>query len=656
MIELENEIKKLSGPILILGAGGFVGANLFHMLHALRQDVFAVMGRFPVWRLENVSGYHIIQCDLTLEHHLKNVLDKIHPATVFDCVAYGAYSFQKDIEKIYKTNLFLKTNLILELIKRKIPCYIHAGTSSEYGVFSDRPKEEVMLTPNSHYAVTKAAVSNLIYFAGKEEGLCCANLRLYSAYGPLEDAARLIPNIIKQGLEGRLPPFVKPETSRDFIYIDDVCSAFVKAATHLKKENWGESFNIGSGVKTTIRDLALTAKDLYHVQENPVFESMASRIWDTQDWVSNPTKAHHLLDWKAKYSLKEGLLKTTEWFKTLKNKQSYFEFSEQSNLNRKLKNSISAIVACYKDALAMPIMVERLVAVFEKCKIEYEIILVNDGSPDNSEEVIKNLSSQNAHIMGITHARNFGSQQAFRSGMEIANFEACVLLDGDLQDPPELIEQFIEKWRVGFDVVYGVRTKREASWFMQWAYKFFYRVFSWASSIPIPRDAGDFSLMDKRVVAWILACRERDLFLRGLRAYVGFKQIGAPYIRPERMFGKTTNSLFKNFDWAKKGIFSFSKKPLNILTGVGISLVCFTVLLAIYQIISRLLFPGSAPHGVTTLMLLIMFFGSFTILSISIIGEYISKIFEEVKARPNFIRKHFIKEGQIQPLELNELK
>ena len=146
---------------------------------------------------------------------------------------------------------------------------------------------------------------------------------------------------------------------------------------------------------------------------------------------------------------------------------------------------------------------------------------------------------------------------------------------------------------------------------------------------------------------WILACNERDLFLRGLRAYVGFKQIGVPYFRPERMFGKTTNSFFKNIDWAKKGIFSFSKTPLNILTSTGFLLLLFTLILAVVQINLKLFAPDSAPKGVTTLMLLIMFFGSFTIFSVSLLGEYIAKIFEEVKARPHFIRKGIIRNGEI---------
>jgi len=221
-------------------------------------------------------------------------------------------------------------------------------------------------------------------------------------------------------------------------------------------------------------------------------------------------------------------------------------------------------------------------------------------------------------------------------------------MDGDLQDPPELIADFVAKWREGFDVVYGVRTKREAAWYMQIAYKAFYRIFDYFSSVPIPRDAGDFSLIDRRVVRWLLACEERDLFLRGLRAYVGFSQTGVPYARPERMFGRSTNSVLKNFGWAKKGILSFSRTPLDVLTFSGIALVLISSVLGALQLLARLFFPGLAPRGITTVVLLIIFFGSFTIFAVSLIGEYIAKIFEEVKARPAFIRRHLIRAGEIR--------
>ena len=164
------------------------------------------------------------------------------------------------------------------------------------------------------------------------------------------------------------------------------------------------------------------------------------------------------------------------------------------------RKKISAIIACYRDAPAIPIMHERLAAVFQKIGVDYEIIFVNDCSPDDSREVLADLAKRDPRVTVINHTRNFGSQNAFTSGMQVCTGDACVLLDGDLQDPPELIEAFHQKWQEGYDVVYGVRVKRDATLFLQVAYKAFYRLFRAASYVPMPLDAGDFSLLDRRVV------------------------------------------------------------------------------------------------------------------------------------------------------------
>jgi dolichol-phosphate mannosyltransferase len=233
--------------------------------------------------------------------------------------------------------------------------------------------------------------------------------------------------------------------------------------------------------------------------------------------------------------------------------------------------------------------------------------------------------------------------------MRIASKNSVVLLDGDLQDPPELIEKFVEEWRKGFDVVYGRRVKREATLFMQVAYKAFYRLFDYFSYVRVPRDAGDFSLMDRRVVGALLQFPERDLFLRGVRAFAGFRQTGVDYVRPERMFGVTTNSLLRNINWAKKGILSFSNVPLNILSFLGAVLLVVVVAGMIVEAALKVLVPNIAPKGVTTVLLSIGFFGAVDLFALALIGEYVAKIFEEVKQRPLFIRRSVIKDGEVRP-------
>jgi glycosyltransferase involved in cell wall biosynthesis len=312
---------------------------------------------------------------------------------------------------------------------------------------------------------------------------------------------------------------------------------------------------------------------------------------------------------------------------------------------------ISAIIACYRDAPAVPIMHERLVTVFQKIGVDYEIIFVNDGSPDNAREVLADLASVDNHVVVINHARAFGSQNAFTSGMKIATGDAVVLLDGDMQDPPELIEQFFPKWREGYDVVYGERVKREATPFLRVAYKAFYRVFRKMSYVPIPLDAGDFSLIDRRVVDALNSLPENNRFMRGLRAWVGFKQVGVPYVRPERMFGRTTNSFWKNLGWARKAIFSFSYVPLEIITWLALGTVTLSTLAIILQIVLRLLFPALAPSGFTTVIVLILFIGGIQLLCLSIIGSYLSHIYDEVKRRPPFIVESILNHPSKTPTE-----
>lgn len=301
------------------------------------------------------------------------------------------------------------------------------------------------------------------------------------------------------------------------------------------------------------------------------------------------------------------------------------------------RRKISAIIACYRDEPAVPVMHVRLTDVFRKIGVDYEIIFVNDASPDGAREVLAALAARDPKVIVINHTRNFGSQNAFTSGMQLATGDAVVLLDGDLQDPPELIEQFHAKWLEGFDVVYGVRIKRNATNFLKIAYKGFYRVFRAAAYVPIPLDAGDFSLIDRRVVGALNSLPENNRFLRGLRAWVGFRQIGVPYVRPERMFGVTTNNILRNLGWARKGILSFSYAPLDLIVWLALGTVGASVLAILVQIALRLSHPELAPQGISTVIVLILFVGGIQLLCLAIIGSYLAHIYDEVKRRPPYL-------------------
>ena len=655
MNSLVNQYKSLEGPILVIGASGFVGSNLFRHALSVRDDVIGTVFTGQTWRLRNLSAANIAYLNLQDNSSIRSLFHRIRPRTIFNCSSFGSYSFEQDFARIHETNYLTLIQLLEFLSGLEFSAYIHAGSSSEYGLNASGPTERSQLLPNSHYAVSKAAASHAIAYFGKVRKLPVVNMRLYSIYGPYEDSSRLIPTLCERSLNGSLPTFASPEVSRDFIHVDDVASAFAAAALRISPAIYGDSFNIGTGACTTLSTLAKLAQDSFDISSAPSFNTGSGRNWDVENWYANPATAQAAIGWQAQIALADGLRMTQNWWR------QYLETEDFNLLTKKsaeigFRSSVSAIIACYRDERAIPIMHARLAEVFQRLTIDYEIIFVNDGSPDNSAEIIRAISAKDPNVIGITHSRNFGSQAAFRSGMEVASKQACVLLDGDLQDPPEVIEQFVQKWQAGADVVYGRRIKREMPRKIEMLYRLFYRIFAAMSEVPLPKDAGDFSLIDRTVVWWMLQCQERDSFLRGLRAYVGFKQVPVDYVRPERMFGVSTNNWIKNIGWAKKAIFSFSRLPLHMLTTVGGIAVAGTILLAIMSICIRLFSPDSVPKGITFLSILVMVFGSLTILGIGLLGEYIGKILEETKGRPPFIRRHIIKRGTIEPAPIQSLR
>lgn len=640
--QLQQKIKKLEGPIFVFGASGFIGANIIHDIFSVRTDCYAIThDANSAWRLKllNVPSPNIVHCDITSATSVKNIFNRYNPKTVFNLAAYGAYSKQSNTQLIYETNVNGTVNILDSCTQVK--AYIHAGSSSEYGTNSAAPNEQDTLEPNSHYAASKVSAAYIIQFYSRHKNIPALNLRLYSIYGFWEEPDRLIPVMIEKARANSYPSLVEKEISRDFVFVTDAVEAFVDAALNVTPHTKGGSYNICTGTKTTLGQLVDVVRSEFKITSEPQWGNMQNRNWDLKDWYGNPEKTANDIGWKAKTSLTDGLRKTAEWHQKI----DYSGTIMPAFSNPKLNAKITSIIACYKDAQAIPVMYERLVKMHNEAKIRYEIIFVNDCSPDNSEEVIAGIAAHDNNVIGITHSRNFGSQSAFLSGMEVATGDAVVLMDGDLQDPPELIPEFYKKWIEGYDVVYGKRVKREMSFFMNLVYKGFYRIFSKLSYIKIPVDAGDFSLIDKKVVRELNNLPEKEVFLRGLRAWVGFKQIGVDYVRPERMFGKSTNNWRRNIGWARKAIFSFSFVPLEMLSYLGFILTGFSFLAMIAQVIAKLYYPET-PHGTTTIIVLVLFFGGVQLLAISVLGEYLSKVFEESKGRPKFIRRSVIYRGK----------
>jgi dolichol-phosphate mannosyltransferase len=263
---------------------------------------------------------------------------------------------------------------------------------------------------------------------------------------------------------------------------------------------------------------------------------------------------------------------------------------------------------------------------------------VDDGSRDRSAEIIEQLHTSDGRVRGLSFSRNFGFQEAVTAGLAASRGAAVVLADADLQDPPEVIPQMIGLWRQGNDVVYGVRTHREGeTWFKKFTAKAFYRILHRITSVDIPLDTGDFRLMDRRVVEAILDMTERNRFLRGMVPWVGFRQTGVPYQRNARFAGQAKfNSVRKMLPFAVDAITSFSYFPLQVATYLGFAIAGVS-LVAIIVVVALRLMGGHALTGQATTLVAVLFLGGVQLISLGIIGEYLGRIYDEVKGRPLYL-------------------
>lgn len=309
---------------------------------------------------------------------------------------------------------------------------------------------------------------------------------------------------------------------------------------------------------------------------------------------------------------------------------------------------ISIVVTCYRDAGSVIELLRRLKATMAKITPNWEVIYVNDDSPDDAEAILLEQAQQNSRLTVISHARNFGAQTAFTTGMVQASGDGVVIMDGDLQDPPELIEVFVRKWLEGYNVVYGIRAERREGLLRNLGCKLFYRLFKCISYLDIPLDAGEFSLMDRVVVDVILSCPERDRLIRGLRAYAGFKQAGVEFERPPRYSGKSTQSLLDYIGWVYKSFTSFSLFPLRLITIMGFVIFGLTIGLLIFYLGTYFLgFPG--PSGFMTIVSLILGLGGLIMLCLGVIGEYLGRLFIEVKNRPQPVIRTLVNDHRPSP-------
>jgi glycosyltransferase involved in cell wall biosynthesis len=302
-----------------------------------------------------------------------------------------------------------------------------------------------------------------------------------------------------------------------------------------------------------------------------------------------------------------------------------------------MKITYSIIAPIYNEKDNIHELHRRVSEVMKSMRQTWELILVDDGSTDGSTELIRELAKRDKHVRPVIFARNFGHQIAITAGWDYARGDAVIVIDADLQDPPELIPEMVKKWREGYEVVYAVRAEREGeSWFKLWTASLFYRIIARITDVNIPLDTGDFRLMDRKVVDVLKSMRERHRFPRGMSAWVGFRQIGVEYKRAARVAGETKYPFRKMFRLALNAITSFSYFPLQVATYFGF----FSAGIAIFAIpvVVYLRASGSqAFFGQATTLIAVLFLGGVQLISLGILGEYIGRLYDEAKGRPLYI-------------------
>ncbi|MCU0326520.1 MAG: glycosyltransferase family 2 protein [Spirosomaceae bacterium] len=305
---------------------------------------------------------------------------------------------------------------------------------------------------------------------------------------------------------------------------------------------------------------------------------------------------------------------------------------------------ISIVIPIYNEEENLDNLYNRLTAAAPSWNEDYEIVLVDDGSRDKSLTMMRVMAAKDSHVKVVKLSRNFGHQPAISAGIKVAKGDAIIIMDGDLQDPPEELYRFLDKWREGYEVVYAVRTKRKEGFFKKLAYSSFYRLLAWVSDIEIPLDSGDFCVMDRKVVNVLVEeMPEQIRFVRGMRAYAGFKQVGVTYERAERAAGEVKYTFKKLMKLALDGLFGFSSFPLRLATYMGFFISIPSFLVGIFFILHRIIgfkVFGHSPEetpGTATLAVGMYFLSGVILIILGILGEYIGRIYIEVKRRPFFV-------------------
>ncbi|MCC6801973.1 MAG: NAD-dependent epimerase/dehydratase family protein [Anaerolineae bacterium] len=312
--------------VLVTGGTGFVGANLARRLLGDGHDVhLLVRPGYRGWRIDSIrDSIRLHVAELGDKAQLAGLVEAVQPEWVFHLAAYGAYSTQTNLDRMIQTNLIGTVNLVEACLRVGFDAFVNAGSSSEYGLKDHAAAEDEWVDPNSHYALTKVSATQFCRYTALAQGVHLITLRLYSAYGVYEEPTRLMPTLIVNGLDGGLPPLVNPDIARDYVYIDDVCDAFVLAASQPDPQP-GAVYNLGTGIQTTLGEVVAVARDVMQIDAEPQWGTMPDRKWDTSVWVADPRRIKQALNWQPRFGFEAGFRAMVDWLRSDSQMRAFYQ-------------------------------------------------------------------------------------------------------------------------------------------------------------------------------------------------------------------------------------------------------------------------------------------------------------------------------------------
>lgn len=611
--------------ILITGGTGFIGSHLVPRLLEQGHEV-ALLTRshteMPVWWGANIKVV-CHQHNGSIEDML-NVFQQAKPDLIYHLAThFVAEHSSEDLEELVKTNVLFSMQVVEAMAATGVSRIVIAST-----VWTHFQNKEY--SPVSLYAATKKAFENILQFYSENHGFKVISLELYDTYGPYDYRPKLIPLLLSLRQTSEPVPLSLGEQPLSLTFVEDVVRAFVIAGERVLEgdEPFSETFCVRSAEEYTLRKTVEIFEKASGHDLNIEFGGRPYRKREVMElW-----RGEILPDWEALVDLEEGFKRTIKEHRT---------FPRTEPVNQKL---LSFIIPSFNEYPNIEALCSRIVKMMNEIKeYEFEVIFIENGSTDQSDQLLRQLHKGDKRIKMVKLSRNFGYQGAISAGLKFATGDWVAVLDGDQQDPPELIPDLLKKAETGFDIVYGVREKRLGSRYKNFAYKMFYRIYSYFSEIDVPRDAGEFCVMSRRAVEAINRMPERQRFVRGLRTWVGFRQAAFNYTREERAEGESKFDLLRMVYLGLDGILSFSVVPLRFSMFLGLVTFVLALGLGAVHFINRLseLFGYDAalslPPGLTQINLTIIFLFGITIFSIGVVGEYIGRIYNEVKKRPLFL-------------------